>query len=303
VTSDAPRFLRTPDERFADLLDLPYEPRYLDVDGVRLARLDEGTGHPVVLVHGVPTWSYLWRGVLPPLLAAGLRTIAVDQLGFGRSDKPPSRDWFTYDRLVASFTAHLDALRLEEPITLVVHDWGGPVGLRWAMDHPEQVARLVLLDTGVFTGGGRPLSDTWQAFRAMVAAADELPIGQLVQLGTKRTLSDEEVAAYDAPFPSASTQAGPLALPLLIPLADDDPGAAEMVATAHALRSFERPTLVLWGEHDRVLRPSDGERLAAAIPGSGPAELLDGAHFVQEDAGAAIGDRIVSFVRATSGGT
>lgn len=297
--ASTPRTIRTPDERFAALPDLPFEPRYVEVDGVRLARVDEGHGHPVVLVHGVPTWSYLWRAVVPSLLDAGLRAIAVDQLGFGRSDKPVDRSWFTYDRLVASFTAHLDALALDEPITLVVHDWGGPVGLRWAMEHPDRVARLVLLDTGVFTGGHRALSETWQAFRSMVAAADELPIGQLVQLGTSRELTDGEVAAYDAPFPDGAFQAGPLALPLLIPLEDDDPGAAEMIATARALRTFDRSTLVLWGAHDRVLRRADGERLAEAIPGAGDLEVLEGAHFVQEDAGPAIGRRIARFVLET----
>ena len=295
--------LRTPDDRFADLPDFAYEPHYVEVDlpevgPARLARIDEGDGHPVVLVHGEPTWSFLYRHVIPPLLDAGLRVVAPDHPGLGRSDKPADRDWFTYDRMVEAFDAHLDAAGIDEPCTLVVHDWGGPIGLRWAVEHPQRVARLVILDTGLFAPGGTP-SDAWLAFRGFVAKADELPIGQLVQGGAATTLPDDVVAAYEAPFDRPEAQAGAIALPLLVPLSEDDPGAAEMWRTNQALTSFEAPTLVLWGADDEILPPSIGRRYAETIPGSVGMETFHPAsHFLQEDAGTAIGQRIAAFVTA-----
>ena len=142
---------RTPDERFADLPDFPYEPRYREVDGLRLAHLDEGEGPPVLLVHGEPTWSYLWRHAIPPLRDAGYRCIAPDHAGFGRSDKPTALDWYSYDRHTALAAELLERLDLRGA-TVVVHDWGGPIGLRLAVEHPERIDRIVVMDTGLFTG-------------------------------------------------------------------------------------------------------------------------------------------------------
>ncbi len=296
--------LRTPDDRFADLPDFPWEPRYVEVGlpelgPARLARIDEGEGHPVVLVHGEPTWSFLYRHVIPPLLDAGLRVVAPDHPGLGRSDKPTERGWFTYDRLVDAFDAHLDAVGLREPCTLVVHDWGGPIGLRWAVEHPDRVARLVILDTGLFAPGGTP-SKAWLAFRDFVAGADTLPIGMLVQGGAATTLPDEVVAAYEAPFHVPEAQAGAIALPLLVPVDEDDPGAAAMWRTNQALAGWEQPTLVLWGAEDEILPASIGRRYADTIPGSVGMETFSPAsHFLQEDAGAMIGQRIAAFVSDT----
>jgi haloalkane dehalogenase len=291
---------RTPDDRFADLPGYPFPPSFTEVDGLRLARVDEGDGHPVVLVHGEPTWGYLWRRVIPGLLDAGLRVVVPDQVGFGRSDKPTDRGWYTYDRLVESFAGHLEALDLGEPVTLVVHDWGGPVGLRWAVEHPDLVARLVVLDTGLYTPGTR-MSEAWQRFRDFVEQAESLPIGMLVQGATTTDLPAEVVAAYDAPFPSPASQAAALALPLLVPTDDEHPSAAAMASVASALRSWEHPTLVVWGEHDQILSPRVGERLADRIPGVvGDVRLVPGGHFLQEDAGPAIAEHIAGFVGASS---
>jgi haloalkane dehalogenase len=288
---------RTPDARFADLPGFPYEPRYSDVDGLRLARVDDGDGHPVVLVHGEPTWGYLWRTVLPPLLEAGARVVVPDQVGFGRSDKPTDRSWFTYDRLVASFAGHMEACALEEPVTLVVHDWGGPVGLRWAVEHPEQVARLVILDTGLYARGTR-MPAIWQTFRDHCEVATSLPIGLLVQGGTLTELSDEVVGAYEAPFHDDEAQAGALALPLLVPTHDDHPSAETMIAVAERLRSWEQPTTVIWGEQDEILPLAVGEHLARAIPGAtDPVIGVRGSHFLQEDAGPEIGARIAELLQ------
>lgn len=296
--------VRTPQDRFTDLPGFPWESRYVDgiaVDDatVRLARIDEGSGHPVVLLHGEPTWSFLWRTVIPPLLAAGLRVVAPDHIGFGRSDKPTDRTWFSYDRLVAAHTAHLAALDIAEPVTLVVHDWGGPIGLRWAMEHSDRVARLVILDTGLYAPGGRA-SEAWLKFRHFVERSSTLPVSFLVDGATTRDLSDAEKAAYDAPFHVDAAHAGALALPCLVPMTDDDPGAAESWATLQALKKWTKPTLILWGGDDVILPSKIGKRWSEEIPGSvGFEELAGGHHFLQEDVGVTIGDRIATFVADT----
>lgn len=288
--------VRTPDERFADLPDWPYPPRYVEPDGLRLAHVDEGPadGHPVVLVHGEPTWGFLWRHVLPPLLDAGLRTIVPDQVGFGRSDKPARRDWYTYDRLVDSFARHVEAIDLD-PVTLVVHDWGGLVGLRWAVENPDRVARTVLLNTGMWTKGGRH-SDAWLEFRRRVEGAEQLPIGDMVQGGAATDLPPAVIAAYEAPFPGPEHQAGAVALPLLVPVEDTDPGADEMTRTRERLGSWEKPTYVLWGRDDPILPTRVAERFVADIPAAHEVETVAGMHFLQEDAGAEVGQRIAGFV-------
>ncbi|HEX2027521.1 MAG TPA: alpha/beta fold hydrolase [Nitriliruptorales bacterium] len=289
--------VRTPDERFDGLPDWPYVPRYEEVGGLRLARVDEGGGEPVVLVHGVPTWGYLWRHVLPPLLDAGLRVVVPDQVGFGRSDKPARRGWYNFDRLVDSFAGHLAAVA-PPPVTLVVHDWGGPVGLRWAVEHPGQVARLVLLDTAVWAPGGRH-SPAWRALRRLIAGAEQLPIGQMVDGACLTDVPAPVQAAYEAPFPGPEYQAGPLALPLLVPRDDHDPEAAQMAAVRAALARWDRPTLILWGAHDPFLPLSVARRFARDIPSAGQVQSVRASHLVQEDAGPEVGARIARFV-ATS---
>lgn len=290
--------VRTPEDRFLDLPGWPYPPRYSDVAGLRLARVDEGPedGRPVVLLHGEPTWGYLYRKLVPPLLDAGLRVVVPDQVGFGRSDKPTDRDWFTYDRLTASFTGHLEAVVPDVAVTLVVHDWGGPVGLRWAVEHPERVARLVILDTGLYVSGGR-MSDAWRRFRDFVAQADELPVGELVRGGCATGLADEVVAAYQAPFHEPAAQAGALSLPLLVPTGDDAPGADAMASVMRQLGEWRRPTLVLWGADDPILPVRIGERFVEHIPGALDLETFTpAAHFLQEDVGGDLGARIGRFV-------
>ena len=286
---------RTPDDRFGALPDFPWEPRYRDWDGLRLAHLDEGDGAPVVLVHGEPTWSFLWRRVLPPLLQAGHRCIAPDLPGFGRSDKPEALDWYSYDRHTAAVASLLDELDVRDA-TLVVHDWGGPIGLRCAVEAPERVARFVILDTGLFTGRQR-MSDAWMTFRAFVERTPDVPVSLLVRRACATDPGDEVAAAYDAPFPEPRAKAGPRAFPLILPLEPEAPGARDGERVLHALREDPRPALLLWGAEDPVLPPSTGERFAAAI-GREPPEVIDGAsHFLQEDAGERIGRRIAEWLR------
>lgn len=288
--------VRTPDERFAGLPGWPWDSRYDHWDGLRLARVDEGDGAAVVLLHGEPTWGYLYRKVLPPLLGAGHRVVVPDLPGFGRSDKPTERAWFTYDRLVASFDAHVAMAGLDEPFTLVVHDWGGPIGLRWAVDHPDRVARLVILNTLLYAPGGRP-SDAWLAFRDFVARSDELPVGMLVRRATATGLDDDVAAAYEAPFHARSAQAGALSLPLLVPTDDAHPAAAEMWRVNQALGDWHTPTLMIWGEDDPILPLRAGERWAERIPGvTRLVPLSPAAHFLQEDQGERIGELVAGFV-------
>lgn len=291
--------VRTPDEHFDGLPDWPYEPRYVEVDGLRLAHIDEGAhdGDPVVLVHGEPTWGFLWRHVLPPLHTAGLRTIVPDQVGFGRSDKPARRDWYSYDRLVECFAGHMAALA-PRPVTLVVHDWGGVVGLRWAVENPDRVARLVLLNTGLWTKGGRH-SEAWIRFRRWIEGAEQLPIGDMIQGAVATDLPAAVVAAYEAPFPGPEYQAAALQLPLLVPVEDTDPGADEMTAARAKLGKWNAPTYVLWGEDDPILPPKVGERFVRDIPAATELDTVAGMHFLQEDAGPEIGRRIAEFIDRT----
>jgi haloalkane dehalogenase len=290
-TTDA---VRTPEDRFAGLPDFDYEPRYREADGLRLAYLDEGDGPPVVFWHGEPTWSFLWRHVFPPVRDAGFRCIVPDQPGFGRSDKPTAREWYSYDRFVEHAHGLLEHLDITGA-TFVVHDWGGPVGLRTAVEAPERVDRLVIMDTGVFTGRQK-MSDAWNAFHQFVMSTEDQPIGMLVQGGSATDLPDDVVAAYEAPYPTPESKMGARAFPDLIPLTPDAPGAEAGQRTLELLREQQRPTLMLWAEGDPVLTPATGEAFAKAI-GVEPPEPIPGAsHFLQEDQGERIGRRIAEWL-------
>jgi haloalkane dehalogenase len=277
------------------LPDFPYAPVFREVDGLKLAHVDEGEGPPVVFWHGEPTWSYLWRRVIPPVLDAGFRCIAPDLVGFGRSDKPTDIGFYSYDRHCELAATLLEDLDLRDA-TFVVHDWGGPIGLRLAVENPDRVSRLV--DTGLWTGRQR-MSDAWTAFRDFVERTEDLPISFLVDGATKRALTDEEKAAYDAPFPDAASKAGARAFPLLIPREEDAPGAAEGRAVLAALREDARPMLFLWAAEDPVLSLEVGERFAEAIGHPGIDRVIpDASHFLQEDQGPLIGEAIAGWLRS-----
>ena len=285
---------RTPDEHFAGLPDYPFAPRWLDVNKLRMHYLDEGAGDPVLLLHGEPTWSFLWRKLIPPL-AARRRVVAPDLIGFGQSDKPTEIGWYSYDRHVASVERLVLELGLER-LTVVVHDWGGPIGLRLAVEHEPLVDRLVILDTGI--AAGRPPSETWLRFRAVVRdVGGALDVGRLVEAGTARGLADDVRAAYDAPFPTPESKAGALAFPELVPTEPEHPSTAAMNRVRDALASWEKPTLVVWGAEDAVLPPRVAQRFVDAIPGARGPELIAGAsHFLQEDRPDEVAARILEFL-------
>jgi haloalkane dehalogenase len=291
--------VRTPEEAFAGLPDFPFAAHYREVQGLRLAHLDEGEGPPVLFMHGEPTWSFLWRRVIPAVRDAGFRCIAPDLVGFGRSDKPTDVGWYSYERHVALAATLLEDLDVRGA-TIVVHDWGGPIGLRLAVEHAERIARLVILDTGLFTGEQR-MTDAWLAFRDFTARTEDLPVGFLVRGGCKSDPGEEVVAAYEAPFPDPASKAGARAFPLLIPQTPDAPGADAGRRVLHALRADRRPTLMLWGDSDPVLPLAVAENFAAAIGRETPRTIADAGHFLQEDKGPEIGAIVAEWLGSAAG--
>jgi haloalkane dehalogenase len=286
--------VRTPEESLQGLPDFPFESSYREFDGLRLAYLDEGEGRPVVFFHGEPTWSFLWRKAIPPVRDAGYRCIAPDYAGFGRSDKPTDLGWYSYDRHVESMSRLLEELDLRDA-TAVVHDWGGPIGLRLAVEHPDRFSRLVIMDTAPFTGH-QQMSDAWLKFRDFVRRTEDLPVGFLVRGGCKNDPGDEVIAAYDAPYPVPASKAGARAFPLLVATEPDAPGAAEGRRVADALRSDDRPTLILWADSDPVLPFKVGERLSERLNYPDPRPIENAGHFLQEDAGERIGTIIAEWL-------
>jgi haloalkane dehalogenase len=288
---------RTPEERFADLPGFPFQPHYRDWGGLRLAHIDEGEGSPVLLLHGEPTWSYLYRKVIGRLLEAGHRCIAPDLPGFGRSDKPVDDRWYSYDNHTRAVTSLLEELDLND-VTVVVQDWGGPIGLRVAtLEQPERIARIVAMDTGVFTGH-QQMSEGWKRFAAFVERTPDVPIARLIVGACKHPPSDEVLAAYEAPFPDERSKAGPRTFPPMIPLEPGDPGAAEGQAVAEAMLRDRRPSLLMWADSDPAL-PLDpvGRQVQHLFPTADTLTVIDDAsHFLQEDQGEQIGALIADWL-------
>jgi haloalkane dehalogenase len=285
---------RTPDERFDALPAYYFAPRYVQQDGLRMHYLDEGSGSPVLLLHGEPTWAFLYRKMIPTI-AGSARAVVPDYFGFGRSDKPTRIEDYSYDFHYESIERFADELDLREA-TVVVQDWGGPIGLRLAVEHPERVARLVILNTGI--GAGRAPSDEWLRFREFVRrVGTDLVPGQLIRISAVTELADDVVEAYNAPFPTPESKAGVLAFPELVPTELEHPSAAKMQEVRAALERWEKPTLVLFSDSDPIFSTVAAEHMASRIPGAGPAEIVAGAgHFLQEEKGEVVADRIVRFL-------
>jgi haloalkane dehalogenase len=294
-------FLRTPDERFANLPGFPFPPRYLEVGGLRMHYVDEGPRRtaPLLLLHGEPSWSYLYRKMIPVFAAAGLRAIAPDLIGFGRSDKPVRRDDYTYQRHVDWLRGFLSALELRE-ITLVCQDWGGLIGLRLVAEETDRFARVVAANTFLPTGDVSP----GPAFLAWQKYSQETPhfhVGGIVKGGCAKDVAPEVVAAYDAPFPDDRFTAGARQFPLLVPTSPQDPAAAANRTAWQRLEQFKRPFLTAFSDRDPITRGAD-KALVARIPGAmgQPHVTIAGAgHFLQEDAGEELAAVVRDFVRGS----
>jgi haloalkane dehalogenase len=298
--------LRTPDERFAGLLGFPFQPHYMEVaagDGgtLRIQYLDEGPrdADPVLLIHGEPSWCYLYRKMIPAIVEAGHRAIAPDLVGFGRSDKPTRREDYTYQRHVDWMRALIEALDLRN-ITLVGQDWGGLIGLRLAAEHEDRFARIVAANTFLPTGDQPPGEAflRWQRFSQEVP---EFRVGGIVKGGCVTELSPEVIAAYDAPFPDDSYKAGARMFPMLVPTSPDDPAAGPNRKAWEVLRRWEKPFLTAFSDSDPITRGGD-RALQSMVPGTKgqPHTTIEGAgHFLQEDKGEELAKVIVDFIAGT----
>ena len=299
--------LRTPDERFVDLPDFAYAAHYVEVpdgDGSRLRvhHLDEGPpdGEVVLLMHGEPSWCFLYRHMIPVLVDAGLRCIAPDLVGFGRSDKPTDRSDYTYARHVEWMRAAvLDRLDLRD-ITLVGQDWGGLVGLRVAAESPERFARIVVANTGLPTGDRAP-TDAFLSWQRFSQEAEDFPVGGIVNGGCTTDLSPEVVAAYDAPFPDDTYKAGARSFPTLVPTSPDDPAADANRAAWEVLGRWDKPLLTAFSDADPITRGGARpfEKLVPGAQGRPHATIAGAGHFLQEDRGPELARVIVELVAAT----
>jgi haloalkane dehalogenase len=295
--------LRTPEERFSGLPDFPYTPRYTEVkdrisgDSLRIAAIDEGSrdGALVLLLHGEPTWSFLYRKIIAGLVAKGRRAIAPDLVGFGRSDKPAAREDYTYERHVAWMSDWLLANGLRD-ITLFCQDWGGLIGLRLVAAMPERFARVVAANTFLPTGqGATPAFDAWLQFSQSVPV---FPTPMIVNGGSVRELSEAERNAYEAPYPDETFKAGARQLPALVPVKPEMASVAENIEAWKALERFEKPFLTAFGDQDPITRGAD-ERLQARIPGckgQRHTTIANAGHFLQEDQPEAIIEVIHRFI-------
>ena len=290
--------LRTPDECFAELPDFAYEPRYTDVDGLRIAYVDEGDGPVVLLLHGEPTWSYLYRKMIPVLVDAGLRAVAPDLVGFGRSDKPDTRTDYTYERHVAWMKGFIDAAGLND-MTAFGQDWGGLIGLRLVAENPDRFARVVASNTGLPTGDG--MSDAFKRWREFSQTIPEMPIGRIIAGGCATAkLTDEEIAAYDAPFSDETYKEGARQFPVLVPAEPDDPAVPANRKAWESLATFDKPFLCAFGDSDPITRGADA-RMREVIPGAKgqPHVTIEGGgHFIQEDKGPELAKVIADFVQS-----
>lgn len=293
--------LRTPDERFADLPGFPYAPHYVEVDGLRIHHVDEGPrdAQPVLMLHGEPSWSYLYRKLVPVITAAGHRAVAPDLVGFGRSDKPARREDYTYQRHVDWMRGVVEALDLRG-ITLVCQDWGGLIGLRLVAEMPDRFARVVAANTFLPTGDHDP-GDAFRAWQRYSQTTPDFHVGGIVKGGCVSELPPEVVAAYDAPFPDDSYKAGARQFPTLVPTTPDDPASQPNRAAWEVLARWDKPFLTAFGDSDAITRGADAvlQKLIPGCHGQPHTTLKDAGHFLQEDRGEELGRVVVDFIART----
>jgi haloalkane dehalogenase len=302
--------LRTPDEYFSNLTDYPFEPNYVEIpdgegESLRMHYFDEGPheADPVVLMHGEPSWSYLYRKMIPIITAAGYRAIAPDLVGFGRSDKPADRSDYTYQRHVDWAQAWLDRLDLQR-ITLVCQDWGGLIGLRLVANNPDRFARVVAANTGLPTGD-TPVSDAFLKWRKFSIEVPDFDVAAIIAMFCKNPLPENVAAAYNAPFPDDTYKAGGRIFPSLVPIAPDDPASPANRKAWEVLSNYEKPFLTAFSDGDPIT--GGGERIfKKQVPGAKGqphTTIKGGGHFLQEDCGEELARVVVNFIQATASDT
>jgi haloalkane dehalogenase len=292
--------VRTPDELTDGLPDFPFASQYRDVDGLRMAHIDEGDGAPVVFFHGEPTWSFLWRKVIPPVRDAGFRCIAPDLPGFGRSDKPAQRADYTYARHVAWMHSFLQGLDLRD-VVLVGQDWGGLIGLRLVAEDPDRFAAVVAANT--FLPRGEPAGEAFLRWQQFSQTVPELPVGGIIQGATTTDLTPDVIAAYDAPFPDESYKEGARQFPVLVPTSPDDPASGPTRRAWEQLSKFDKPFLCAFSDSDPITAGAD-RVLKKDVPGAEGQPhtvITGGGHFLQEDKGEELARVVVEFVEQTRG--
>ena len=288
--------VRTPEERFGDLPGFPYEPKYVEIEGLRLAYVEAGSGDPIWMQHGEPTWGFLYRHLIPILAETG-RVIVPDLIGFGRSDKPIQMNAYSYKSHVRWMRKFIEILDLKN-ITLVCQDWGGMIGLRVLSERPERFQRLVAMNTGITPGvkSHKAFSDWLRASQSL----KEMAVDQMMRISVNRPLSAAEAAAYQAPFPSKEYQTCALLFPRLVPIRPEQPGSYDNRLAIERLKTLDLPVKLIWGERDEITKPN-GPYLARVFKNAGPIEMIKKAgHMIQEDAGKEVGNRILEWIRTTS---
>lgn len=295
---------RTPDERFQNLKDYPFEPNYITVSvpgdtQLRIHYVDEGLrdAEPVLLMHGEPSWSYLYRKMIPIITHAGYRAIAPDLVGFGRSDKPVEQEEYTYRRHVGWMQAWLDRLDLQD-ITLVCQDWGGLIGLRLVAGNPDRFAGVVTANTGLPTGD-HPISDAFLGWRKFSIDTPDFDAGAIVAMGCRKPMADETMAAYNAPFPDDTFKAGARIFPSLVPIAPDDPASQANRQAWKVLNTFEKPFLTAFSDGDSITRGGESV-FQKQVPGAKDrphTTIHGGGHFLQEDCSKEFAEVVVNFIK------
>jgi haloalkane dehalogenase len=285
--------LRTPEERFLDLPGFPYKPNYIEIEGLKMAYYEEGSGDPILCLHGEPTWSYLYRRMMPILGRAG-RVIAPDLIGFGRSDKPVAENAYSFKshvRWMKKFLAELDL----KNITIVGQDWGGMIGMRMLAEAPERFRRVVMMNTGIAMG--MPFGDAFLAWRRFSQDQVFMDVPALMKLAIQRKLSEAEYAAYGAPFPAKEYGRGGLVFPRLVPIRPDHPGAYDNLQAVKRLKEMDIPTLLFWGDKDEITKQGVFSLRSVFKQANEPIVIKDAGHFIQEDKGEEIARQIVSWIK------
>ena len=294
--------LRTPDERFNNLPNFDFAPQYVEIAGLRIHYVDEGprVAAPVLMLHGEPSWSYLYRKMIPIITTAGHRAVAPDLAGFGRSDKPARREDYTYQFHVDVMTGLIKSLDLRE-ITLVGQDWGGLIGLRIAAEHPDRFARIVVANTGLPTGD-QPMTEGFLRWREYSQTVENFHVGGIIKGGCVNDPPPEVIAAYNAPFPDDSYKAGARQFPLLVPIGPDDPASGANRRAWEVLRRWEKPLLTAFSDGDPVTRGGERvfQKLVPGAQGQPHVTITAAGHFLQEDKGEELAQVVVDFIARTS---